>query len=228
MLSTAEARIYLANQRGTSQLEKFRSYYTFNFGSYHEPHRESFGRLTTLNDETIKAGTTLSYSLDHDSIVILIPLVGDLVHRIQSSGPELVEVGQVFMSYMAQGEMLHIANPYEIELISFIHIRISATHKSDLHRITPIDIANKPNRLLGVSSAQHNVRLSIGKFDGRVETTMSLLDSAKGTFAFVIDGAFELENRLLQSRDGLAIWNASQIELESLSNDAIILFIEAN
>ena len=54
------------------------------------------------------------------------------------------------------------------------------------------------------------------------------MDSTKGVFVFVIDGAFEVSNRLLQARDGLAITKASQVEFESLSNEAIIMFIEAN
>ena len=43
---------------------------------------------------------------------------------------------------------------------------------------------------------------------------------------FVIHGAFEVENRLLESRDGLAIWNTDRIELEALSNEAILLLLE--
>jgi hypothetical protein len=51
-----------------------------------------------------------------------------------------------------------------------------------------------------------------------------------GVFGFVIEGAFEFQNRLLETRDSIALWNEDnetlQIEFEALSNDAIILIAE--
>lgn len=49
----------------------------------------------------------------------------------------------------------------------------------------------------------------------------------KGVFAFVIEGAFEIQGRLLEAKDGLALWNDNEIEMEALSNGAIILLIES-
>jgi hypothetical protein len=66
----------------------------------------------------------------------------------------------------------------------------------------------------------------IGKFDGRKEGTHIVTDAGKGIFVFVIEGAFEVQNRLLQLRDGLALWNTASIEFEALSNDAILLLLE--
>lgn len=46
----------------------------------------------------------------------------------------------------------------------------------------------------------------------------------------MIEGAFEFQNRLLETRDSVALWNedneALQIEFEALSNDAINLIVE--
>jgi redox-sensitive bicupin YhaK (pirin superfamily) len=76
----------------------------------------------------------------------------------------------------------------------------------------------------GLSSLPFTV--SIGKFSGRAETTYKLTSENSGLFVFVIEGAFELEGRLLHARDGLALWEIKEVELEALSNDAIILLIE--
>lgn len=46
--------------------------------------------------------------------------------------------------------------------------------------------------------------------------------------AFVLQGTFEVENRLLEAKDGLALWNTANIELEALSNEAILLLLEVN
>lgn len=69
----------------------------------------------------------------------------------------------------------------------------------------------------------------IGKYTGREEGVLTV-NGTKGIFGFVIEGAFEFQNRLLETRDNIALWNedneALQIEFEALSNDAIILIVE--
>jgi len=52
------------------------------------------------------------------------------------------------------------------------------------------------------------------------------MQRSKQATIFVLEGAFEAEGRLLHSRDGLALWDTNEIEIEALSNDAIILLIE--
>ena len=42
----------------------------------------------------------------------------------------------------------------------------------------------------------------------------------------MIQGAFEVQHRLLKSRDALALWNVVEVEIEALSNEAIIVLIE--
>ena len=67
--------------------------------------------------------------------------------------------------------------------------------------------------------------ISIGKFSGRGETIYKS-SSGKCCFLFVIAGAFEAEGRLLHERDGLALFDTNEIEMEALSNDAMMLLIE--
>lgn len=47
-----------------------------------------------------------------------------------------------------------------------------------------------------------------------------------GIFVFVLQGAFETEGRLLHERDGLALWDVDKIEMEALSNDALVCLVE--
>jgi redox-sensitive bicupin YhaK (pirin superfamily) len=44
----------------------------------------------------------------------------------------------------------------------------------------------------------------------------------------VIEGAFEVQDRLLHAKDGLAVWDTNEIDFEALSNDAILLLWEVN
>lgn len=69
-------------------------------------------------------------------------------------------------------------------------------------------------------------RQFIGKFTGRAEITHTIAAPYNGLFVFVIEGAFEVQYRMLHARDGLALWDLQEVEFEALSNDAIILVTE--
>ncbi len=65
------------------------------------------------------------------------------------------------------------------------------------------------------------------KFAGRKEAVYKISRQKNSVFAFVIQGAFEVQGRLLHARDGLGLWDDTNlIELEALSNDAIVLLVE--
>ena len=68
--------------------------------------------------------------------------------------------------------------------------------------------------------------LSVGKFSGRAETVYHSKQSSANVFVFVLEGAFEVEGRLLHARDGLALWQTTAVEMEALSNDALVMLVE--
>jgi quercetin 2,3-dioxygenase len=49
---------------------------------------------------------------------------------------------------------------------------------------------------------------------------------AHSCFMFVIEGAFEVQNRLLQRKDGLLLPEAGEVEFVALSDNGILLVIE--
>jgi len=69
-------------------------------------------------------------------------------------------------------------------------------------------------------------RASLGRFTGRAEAEYHLRRPGAGFFAFVLAGAFEIAGRLLHANDGLALWDTGTVEVEALSNDALLLVLE--
>jgi quercetin 2,3-dioxygenase len=45
-------------------------------------------------------------------------------------------------------------------------------------------------------------------------------------FVYILEGAFEVQYRLMEKGDGLALLNTRNMEIEALSNDAIILILD--
>ncbi|SOD82218.1 pirin family protein [Spirosoma fluviale] len=229
--STTQAQLYIADQRGCSQSSFFRSYHTFNFGQYANEHRAPFGGLQVLNDDTLGPGNRLSVTVDNDTAVVLIPLVGGLEFNSPvASG--FLEAGQVQTLWLAKGMRYEVINPYETELINFVQLWIAS--RSTNSGLSVIDLTNT-NQLLpafafnplkdGTPTAGLGF---IGRFDGRAEGIYALKNPKNGVFVFVLSGVFEVQNRLLHERDGLSLMNiqGAEVDFEALSNDALLLLLE--
>lgn len=92
-----------------------------------------------------------------------------------------------------------------------------------LTHLHSFNIDDSKNNLLTISLP---VSIGITKLDGRKEITYTPVKENNCVFAFAVQGAFETEGILMHPRDGVAFWNYKQIEMEALSNDAIIFLLQ--
>jgi quercetin 2,3-dioxygenase len=66
----------------------------------------------------------------------------------------------------------------------------------------------------------------IGKFSGRTDASYLPQNPVHTCFVFVIEGTFEVQNRLVYSKDGILLPEAGEVEFEALSNDGILIIFE--
>jgi len=223
MLAQSKGKIFLADERGLNQLDWFRSYNTFNFGSYYNEHKTPFGGLYVLNEDTLAAGRSISMQVEENADIILIPVVGALAWRDNAGNTALAAAGQSLYYSAPKGCSISISNPYEDALVNFLQLWIKrpASTTAATLQLCDFDLNNHKDRLLPIF---HN-RIFLGQFNGRAETRLPLPPGAQGLFVFVIQGAFEVQYRLMNAKDGLALWEVREIELEALSNEAIIVVV---
>lgn len=215
--TTLNAQIYLADQRGCSQTDFFRSYHTFNFGPYTHESRQPFGALHLLNEDTLRPGAHLTMQVEQPMQVLLLPVTGFL------------EPSQAGILSLAAGTSYTLSNPYEKEYVDCIQIWLAQPTGDWVPYFRQQDFdLSQPNTLLPLLAGAHSAAY-IGQYGGRREGAL-VAEPAKGTsrlFAFVLKGVFEIANRLLHEKDGLAL-HYSQTELmefEALSNNAILIVL---
>ncbi|MCM5529065.1 hypothetical protein [Parasegetibacter sp. NRK P23] len=222
--------MFLSEQRGCNELSWFRSYNTFNFGGYFNPYKIPFGNLYVLNDDTLAGGKSLLMQVEEPSVILLIPVVGAVQYKDDYGNDAFVEAGACMVARIGGGKKLELINPYANELINFIQIwfRVSTTESFGNIQTFLFNLDAHPNVMLPLFSADESsvAKPFIGKFDGRVEGEMCVSEGMNGFFVFVIEGAFEVEGRLLHARDGLALWNLQKIEWEALSGGAILMVLQ--
>ena len=168
--------------------------------------------------------SSVTASLVSDTEVVLIPVVGGLEYKTDGRSGFL-ESGQVGCFSLSAGMSYTVSNPYEQETINLLHLWLT-------HFLTPIrpgfarnsfDLATKNTLLSLLTAAGH--RGFIGQYDGRAEGIFRVGDPAKGVFVFVLQGVFEVANRLLHANDGLALRDLEEVEFEALSNEAILVLV---
>ncbi|HEX9956288.1 MAG TPA: pirin, partial [Fibrella sp.] len=237
---------YLSDQRGSSETDSFRSYHTFNFGQYMAEGREPFGALYLLSEDTLKPGAGLTMQVEQPTEVVLLPIMGGLEYT-SAGETHFLEPGQAGIVSLAAGTTYRVSNPYTSESINCLQIWFtkSDTDFSPAVGLTNFDLATA-NTLLpffgnvpGVDApsvdapgvGQTGYSGFIGRFAGREEGTYSIGAITRGqtkrVFVFVLQGVFEIANRLLHEKDGLALAYQQDdvLEFEALSNDAMLIVL---
>lgn len=218
-----QAKIYLSDMRGKQELDGFRSYHNFNFGSYRQNDRSPFGNLYVLNDDTLAGGSSFQLKAEQDSQVLLLPIVGTVCCNNND-----VIAGELLSLHLAAGDDLHIRNPYSkrSDLVNFLQFWFrSDAGLQDAPLVSAFSFEERPDGLITLS-ADHYPPLSIGKFRGRKKGVYEPKDLSAGIYVFVVQGAFEVEDRLLHARDGLSLTGFDHVSFEALSNDAILVLTE--
>jgi len=234
MIEQTQGQMYLAGQRGVSLTPWFRSFHTFNFGSYQEAFRMPFGNLHVFNDDTLAAGKSIFIKPGLNMAVILIPVVGAIAFEHAPGETEILEAGQTLVLASETPGSYQITNPYDTALVNFIQIWLKNENQDyvigNQQGYIGLETHNQLSPIFPLPNGELKMKQGpngyMGKYDGRAEGIYNIQNPASGIFVFIIEGAFEVQNRLMEARDGLTLWNLDQLEFEALSNDAIILVLE--
>jgi quercetin 2,3-dioxygenase len=236
MLRPTEAQIYLESRRGVTQSEGFRSLHTFNFDAYQEEGREAFGRLLAFNEETLGPGKSTTVTGIHQPTeIILLPVVGglELIDGYEES--VFIGSGESFDFLVFPESRFTIVNPYPTETIGYLLIQLSpelSVQAVDNHLekepLSTFSLEQKNLLIPAFSGIGEKVLGFLGRYDGRNEDEFMLRNPGNGIFAYIIEGAFEVQNRLLEKGDALSLRNLEMLEFEALSNEAILLVLEVS
>ena len=223
MIHQTPAKIYKAHQRGLTESNRQRLYATFNFDNYQDKSRLPFGSLTVLNEETLAPNHSIARQPETNIVSLLIPLTGALKYSHSAEDDHTIVPGEIAVLPFNK-TMVTLTNPYEDGIINYLYITFSGNGQANESEIATVNFEER--NTLHQFISQHNINGYMAIFDGRRETIYKLKDPANGLFLFVINGAFEVQGRLLEERDGLALWNTNEADMEALSENAIILVFE--
>lgn len=213
-----EAIIYLAENRNSIQTETFRSLSTLPNSN----NNSVVNSIIRFADNTLLAQETSTISIKEDCAVILLPLVGS-IEISEDKKCKIVNPSEIAYIFGQKGKQITVQNPYENEMINYLEIWIRGNEiKQENVIIHSVDLEKNRNKLVEIPSSELTQKVFIGKYSGREEGILQIQNNA---FIFVINGIFEVNNCLLDSRDGFSLSNIEAIEFEGLGTENIILIL---
>ena len=98
--------------------------------------------------------------------------------------------------------------------------QISISTLSEKNKLYQILSPNKNDQGVWI---HQNAWFHIGKYDSKTEDEYSLKNKENGIYLFIIDGEIKINDQLLSKRDGMGLWNLSQINFEAEANSRVLV-----
>ncbi len=226
--------LHTSDSRGTANFGWLNSYHSFSFGNYYNPERMNFGALRVLNDDTVSAGMGFGKHPHNNMEIISIPLEGDLEHKDSMGNTTVIKQGDVQVMSAGTGVFHSEFNKNTDKEVKFLQIWITPDKKNVDPRYDQITIndENLKNNLYQILSpnkdddgvwVHQNAWLHMGKLEDRNSQNYTLKDKKNGIYAFVLEGSVSIEDKILDKRDALGIWDVEQIKITSKGPSKILV-----
>lgn len=223
-----------AKSRGLADHGWLKSYHTFSFANYYNPERMHFGALRVLNDDTVAEGMGFG-THPHDNMeIISIPLEGDLEHKDSMGNLAVIKHGEIQVMSAGSGITHSEYNRNHNKAVKFLQIWVFPNKKNVTPRYDQIkiDIDARKNAFHQVLSPNpddegvwihQDAWFHLSNFDKGFKKTYSFKKEGNGLYLFLLNGQLNVSNQIMNSRDGLGIWDTDSIEIEATENAEFLL-----
>jgi quercetin 2,3-dioxygenase len=156
---------------------------------------------------------------------LILPIVGNIIVSEDDKNEQEFTPEHIYR-LTNDADKITVHNPNDEATINFLLIGVNTNAEN-----SALPLASDL-QLLQKNTLAHNedlgVPISIGVYDGRIKSIYRQRQNRSACFIYVLNGCFEVEERLMGHRDGLLLWETDEIDYESLSNTAILLIIECS
>ena len=233
-IKTMNSVIHKANTRGHADHGWLKANHSFSFANYYNPDRMNFGVIRVLNDDSIAPERGFG-THPHDNMeIITIPLEGDLKHKDNMGNGTVIKNGDIQVMSAGTGITHSEFNANNDSHCKLLQIWLFPNKKNVTPRYDQISIStlSKKNKLYQILSPNkndegvwihQNAWFHIGKYDSKSKDEYSLNDKENGIYLFVIDGEININDQRLSKRDGMGLWNLSQINFDAEANSRLLV-----
>ena len=225
-----------AQERGQANFGWLDSKHTFSFGSYYDPHHMGFSNLRVINEDKVQAGKGFGIHRHKDMEIISYVLQGALEHKDSIGNGSVIRSGDVQRMSAGTGIAHSEFNASDTEPVHFLQIWI----QPDRVGIQPsyeqknFALAEKQGKFKLVASpdgrddslkVHQDVNLYVSALNKGDRITYNT-DKDRSLWIQLARGSATINGQTLETGDGAAITQESELELVATTDNAEILLFD--
>lgn len=228
--------LHKSDTRGFANHGWLQASHSFSFTNFYDPEKVHFGALRVLNDDIIAPKMGFGTHPHNNMEIITIPLKGVLKHRDNVHNDwQSVRPGEVQVMSAGTGVEHSEINGSQTEHLSLFQIWIvpneqNVTPRYDQKIFDPNERKNKIQIL--VSSFEHQDSKSLKIHQDAVIARIELNKDKKidyhlhnkrnGVYIMNISGVVEVDGKILESRDAIAVEDSEQFSIRGTENSDVL------
>ena len=228
--------VHKGDTRGVAEHGWLSSRHTFSFAQYHNPERMRFGLLRVINDDVVQPGMGFGTHPHENMEIISIPLAGELRHQDSMGNVQRIKAGEVQIMSAGTGITHSEYNGSDSDPVNFLQIWVLPKKRgieprydqklfSSDERQGQFQNVVSPDQNDGGVWINQDAWFWLGDFKAGQSDTYDFKRYGNGAYFFVLEGAVAIAGEQLVRRDGIAIDNAANVEIEA-TEDCQLLAIE--
>ncbi len=225
-----------ANDRGHFKNEWLDSYHSFSFGEYYDPKHMQYGDLRVINHDVIAGGSGFPTHGHKDMEIITYVVSGVLEHKDSMGNKEQIRPGEIQMMTAGTGVSHSEYNPDPKTPAEIIQIWILPAQrglvpsykqklfsKKDKHN--DLQLIVSPDGVKDSLKINQEAHLYAGIFDKDFHQLYKLKEG-RGIWIQVVWGSLIVNKEVVDTGDGVAIENESEIHIDGGPQGAEFLLFE--
>ena len=223
-----------SGERGFADHGWLKSLHSFSFAGYHDPEHMGFGNLRVINEDRIAAGRGFGTHSHQNMEIISYVLSGELAHKDSLGNVKGIPPGDV--QRMSAGTGVHHSefNHAADQTTHFLQIWIEPNVLgiapgyeqktfSELDKRGALRLVASPDGALDSVLIHADARVYAGLFEGG-ESAILALDPTRKAYVQLVHGRLEVNGRVLQAGDALALQLESGLRLAHGQSAEVLVF----
>jgi quercetin 2,3-dioxygenase len=223
-----------SDERGYADHGWLKSFHSFSFAEYQDPHHMGFGPLRVINEDRVAPGMGFGTHGHRDMEIISYVLEGELAHKDNMGNGSVIRPGDVQRMSAGRGVMHSEFNHASTQTTHFLQIWIqpNVVGIAPSYEEKRFETADKRGRLRLVASPDgadgsvrihQDARVYAGLFDG-VETAALELAPGRRAYVHVARGNVEVNGEALVAGDAAKVTDMTRVVLARGQDAEVLVF----
>jgi len=227
-------QIRKSNERGHANHGWLNTYHTFSFSTYHDPKHMGFRSLRVMNEDWVAPGQGFGTHPHQDMEIVTYVLEGALEHKDSMGNGEVLRPGEFQRMSAGTGITHSEFNPSDTEPVHLYQIWLFPDQKGlkpsyeqkrfpESERHNRLRLVASPTAEDGSLQIHQNARIYLGQLD-QGSRILQQFASGRHGWLQVLRGSVSVNGHSLQTSDGAAVSDESELAIQATENAEIMLF----